>query len=111
MESARRIARRGLAGGARRDRPHVGERAPGHGLDLLVRPRAGRAGHRGRRACLLPAHFRPAELLRAAGVRGIGAMAGVPEPYYVAPENEVETAKLNPGLARALELYRLELRS
>jgi soluble lytic murein transglycosylase len=41
----------------------------------------------------------------------LGAMAGVPEPYHLASEHEVETAKLNPGLARALELYRLELRS
>lgn len=41
----------------------------------------------------------------------LGAMAGVPEPYHVAEENDVAAAKLNPGLARALELYRLELRS
>jgi soluble lytic murein transglycosylase len=41
----------------------------------------------------------------------LGAMAGVPEPYHVASESDVDAAKLNPGLARALELYRLELRS
>lgn len=41
----------------------------------------------------------------------LGGMAGVPEPDHVASEAEVETARLNPGLARALELYRLELRS
>ena len=41
----------------------------------------------------------------------LGAMAGVPEPFYVVTESDVEAAKLNPGLARALELYRLELRT
>jgi soluble lytic murein transglycosylase len=41
----------------------------------------------------------------------LGAIAGVPEPFHVATESEVEAAQLNPGLARALELYRLELRS
>jgi soluble lytic murein transglycosylase len=40
----------------------------------------------------------------------LGAMAGVPEPFHVATENDVEAARLNPGLARALALYRLELR-
>jgi soluble lytic murein transglycosylase len=40
----------------------------------------------------------------------LGSMASVPEPYYVATESEVDAAKLNPGLMRALELYRLELR-
>lgn len=37
-------------------------------------------------------------------------MAGVPEPFHVASEAEVEAARRDPGLARALELYRLELR-
>ena len=41
----------------------------------------------------------------------LGAMAGVPEPFHVPTEAEVEGAKLNPGLVRALELYRLDLRS
>ena len=41
----------------------------------------------------------------------LGAMAGIPEPFHVPSEAEVESAKSNPGLARALELYRLELRS
>jgi len=41
----------------------------------------------------------------------LGAMAGVPEPFHVPGEAEVEAAKSNPGLARALELYRLDLRS
>lgn len=41
----------------------------------------------------------------------LGAMAGIPEPFHVPSDAEVETAKSNPGLARALELYRLELRS
>ncbi|MFY9315608.1 MAG: transglycosylase SLT domain-containing protein [Burkholderiales bacterium] len=41
----------------------------------------------------------------------LGGMAGVPEPYHVPTEAEVEVARLNPGLARALELYRLELRT
>jgi len=41
----------------------------------------------------------------------LGAMAGVPQPYHVPTEEEVEAARLNPGLARALELYRLELRT
>lgn len=43
---ARAALRAGLAGGARRNRPHVGEGAPGSGLDLLVRPRARRPGAR-----------------------------------------------------------------
>ena len=70
LEGARRAARGGLAGGARRDRPHVGDRAPGSGLDLLVRPRARRAGERRRRARLFPAHLGPAEFLRPARRRG-----------------------------------------
>jgi len=41
----------------------------------------------------------------------LGAVAGIPEPFHVASEAEVGAAKRNPGLARALELYRLELRS
>lgn len=41
----------------------------------------------------------------------LGGMAGVPEPYHAPAESEVETARLNPGLARALELYRLDLRT
>jgi len=40
----------------------------------------------------------------------LGAIAGVPEPYHVASDAEVEAANGNPGLARALELYRLDLR-
>ncbi|HVP08956.1 MAG TPA: transglycosylase SLT domain-containing protein [Burkholderiales bacterium] len=40
----------------------------------------------------------------------LGAMAGVPEPYHAATDAEVEAARATPGLARALELYRLELR-
>ena len=41
----------------------------------------------------------------------LGAMAGIPEPFHVASETEVAAAGANPGLARALELYRLELRT
>jgi soluble lytic murein transglycosylase len=41
----------------------------------------------------------------------LGAVAGVPEPFHVPSEAEVESARIDPGLARALELYRLELRS
>jgi soluble lytic murein transglycosylase len=41
----------------------------------------------------------------------LGAMAGIPEPFHVPTEAEVEAAKGNPGLARALELYRLDLRT
>jgi soluble lytic murein transglycosylase len=41
----------------------------------------------------------------------LGGMAVVPEPYHVPTDAEVEVARLNPGLARALELYRLELRT
>ena len=40
----------------------------------------------------------------------LGAMAGVPEPFHEPQDAEVEAARRNPGLARALELYRLELR-
>ncbi|MBC7803625.1 MAG: lytic transglycosylase domain-containing protein [Candidatus Parcubacteria bacterium] len=41
----------------------------------------------------------------------LGAMAGVPEPFHVATEADVAAAAATPGLARALELYRLELRT
>ena len=41
----------------------------------------------------------------------LGSMAGVPEPYNEPSEAEVAAAKAVPGLARALELYRLDLRS
>jgi len=41
----------------------------------------------------------------------LGAMAGVPEPYHEPSEAEVVAARGVPGLARALELYRLELRT
>jgi soluble lytic murein transglycosylase len=41
----------------------------------------------------------------------LGAVAGVPEPFHVPSEQEVEAARMHPGLARALELYRLELRN
>jgi soluble lytic murein transglycosylase len=41
----------------------------------------------------------------------LGAMAGVPEPYHAPAESDVDAARLNPGLARALELYRLDLRT
>jgi soluble lytic murein transglycosylase len=41
----------------------------------------------------------------------LGAMAGVPEPFSATTDEEFNAAKLNPGLARALELYRLELRT
>jgi soluble lytic murein transglycosylase len=41
----------------------------------------------------------------------LGAMAGIPEPFHVASEAEVGAAAVNPGLVRALELYRLDLRA
>ncbi|HTP63329.1 MAG TPA: transglycosylase SLT domain-containing protein [Burkholderiales bacterium] len=41
----------------------------------------------------------------------LGAMAGIPEPYYESSEADVAAARAIPGLARALELYRLDLRS
>jgi soluble lytic murein transglycosylase len=41
----------------------------------------------------------------------LGTVGGVPEPFHVPSEAEVEAAKGIPGLARALELYRLDLRS
>ncbi len=40
----------------------------------------------------------------------LGAMAGVPEPFHVPSTAEVDAAQKNPGIVRALELYRLELR-
>jgi soluble lytic murein transglycosylase len=40
----------------------------------------------------------------------MGAMAGLPVEDHAASDAEVAAAKDNPGLARALELYRLELR-
>ena len=41
----------------------------------------------------------------------LGIMAMAPEPFYVSNEADVQNAKVVPGLARALELYRLDLRS
>jgi len=41
----------------------------------------------------------------------LGYMVAVPEPYHVPAEAEVEAARANAGLARALELYRLDLRT
>jgi soluble lytic murein transglycosylase len=41
----------------------------------------------------------------------LGAVAEIPEPFHVPSEAEVGAARRNPGLARALELYRIELRS
>jgi soluble lytic murein transglycosylase len=41
----------------------------------------------------------------------LGSMAGVPEPFHVPSEAEVAAAQANPALARALALYRLDLRS
>lgn len=40
----------------------------------------------------------------------LGAVLAVPEPYHEPSEAEFDAAKGNPGLARALELYRLDLR-
>ncbi len=40
----------------------------------------------------------------------LGQAAAVPEPFHV-PEDEVAQAKRDPGLARALALYRLDLRT
>jgi soluble lytic murein transglycosylase len=41
----------------------------------------------------------------------LGTMVAVPEPFNVPSEQDVAAAKANAGLARSLELYRLELRS
>jgi soluble lytic murein transglycosylase len=41
----------------------------------------------------------------------LGDMAGVPEPFHEPSEDQVAAARGVPGLARALELYRLELRT
>jgi len=41
----------------------------------------------------------------------LGYVPAVPEPFHVASEEEVAAAQAVPGLARALELYRLDLRS
>jgi soluble lytic murein transglycosylase len=41
----------------------------------------------------------------------LGIMAMAPEPFHVASDAEVDSARAVPGLARALELYRLDLRS
>jgi soluble lytic murein transglycosylase len=41
----------------------------------------------------------------------LGYMAMAPEPFYVSAEADVAAAQAIPGLARALELYRLDLRS
>ncbi len=40
----------------------------------------------------------------------LGGMAGVPEPFSASTDDEINATKLNPGLVRALELYRLDLR-
>ena len=41
----------------------------------------------------------------------MGTMPAVPEPFHVPSEEEVAAAAKVPGLARALELYRLDLRT
>jgi soluble lytic murein transglycosylase len=41
----------------------------------------------------------------------LGAMVAVPEPYHMPSEAEVETARALPSLARALALYRMDMRS
>lgn len=41
----------------------------------------------------------------------LGAMAGVPMPFHETSEADVAAARGVPGLARALELYRLDLRT
>ncbi len=41
----------------------------------------------------------------------LGYMVAVPEPFHVAAEEEVAAAGRNAGLARSLELYRLNLRN
>jgi len=41
----------------------------------------------------------------------LGQPVSVPEPFHVATEEDVALAKRSPGLARALELYRLGVRS
>ena len=105
LEGARRAARGGLAGGARCDRPHVGERAPGSGLDLLVRPRARRAGRAdGARAYYLRISGQP-NFYGLLAAEELGAMAGVPEPFHVPSEAEVAAAQAQSGpraRARAL---------
>lgn len=40
----------------------------------------------------------------------LGGMTGVPQPFSVSTDDEINGTKLNPGLVRALELYRLDLR-
>lgn len=40
----------------------------------------------------------------------LGQAAAVPEPFHVPTEDEIAQARRNPGLARALELFRLGLR-
>lgn len=107
---ARAALRAGLDLGARRHRPHVGAGAAGRGVELLVRPRARRAGTGRRRARLFPAHLRQPNFYGLLAAEELGAMAGAPEPFTAAEERDVEAARANPALARALELYRLELR-
>ena len=41
----------------------------------------------------------------------LGYMVAVPEPFHVPSEEDVNAARANAGLARSLELYRLELRN
>ncbi len=41
----------------------------------------------------------------------LGYVVAVPEPFHAATEEEVQAARSRPGLARALELYRLDLRT
>jgi soluble lytic murein transglycosylase len=41
----------------------------------------------------------------------LGYMVAVPQPYHTPAESEIEAARANAGLTRALELYRLDLRS
>jgi len=41
----------------------------------------------------------------------LGAMAGVPEPFYTPAEADVQAARNDPGIGRAIEFYRIDLRS
>jgi len=41
----------------------------------------------------------------------LGAMAGIPEPFHIASDEDVAAAGAVAGLVRALELYRLDLRT
>ena len=111
LEGARRAARAALAGGARGDRPHVGRGAQDPAWTYWYGRALAAQGEDDRQPRLLPAHRRPADFYGLLATEELGYVAALPEPIHVPTEPEVAAAAAIPGLARALELIRLGLRT